>query len=92
MEDKVYTLKNDIEEVNIILENISKSIDKVPSMWKSPKEEEIMSSLSETTKDFDYISSTNGKYLELLDLVAKGEYDALDKKIDELMHDEIAIN
>ncbi len=92
LEENVCILKNDLNEVNIILENITKSINKIPEMWKSTKEEEIMDSLKENSNRFSNISDANKKYIEFLDLLVRGEYESLDKKIDELKRDKIAIN
>ena len=92
IDNNINILKNDIKEINIILENISKSVDKIPSMWKSAKEEEIMTSLKKSTDSFNNIFELNKKYIDLLNLIDKGQYETLDKAIDELKHDEIVIN
>ena len=92
LEENICILKNDINEVNVILDNISKSVNKIPEVWKSNKEEEIMDSLRQSIDKFEDLSKLNKKYEELLDLIDKKEYEALDKKLNELMCDETGIN
>ena len=92
LEDNVFILKNDINEVNIILENISKSIDKIPSMWKGNKSDEVMEKLRAATSNFDDINNSNNKYLEFLDLIVKEDYESLNRNLDQLIDDKIAEN
>lgn len=92
LEDNVFILKNDINEVNIILENISKAIDKIPLMWKSNKEEEVMENLRAATSNFSDINESNNKYLDFLDLIVKEDYESLNRNLDQLIDDKIAEN
>ena len=78
--------------INIALENIEKSVDKIPSIWSSDTCDEVMTNLEKYTNKFDDIRDTNDKYASFLDDIVSGDYTSLNNNLDTLIDDKIAVD
>ena len=92
LNEKVLLLKNDLNDLNIALENIEKSVDKIPSIWSSDTCDEVMTNLEKYTNKFDDIRDTNDKYASFLDDIVSGDYTSLNNNLDTLIDDKIAVD
>ncbi len=92
LNQNVLLLKNDLNDLNIALENIEKSIDKIPSIWSSDTCDEVLTNLEKYTSKFDDIRDANDKYAAFLDDIVSGDYTSLNNNLDKLVDDNIATN
>ena len=92
LETNVMFLKNDISEVEAILENLKQATEKLDSIWESKEADEIKKNLRNLYSKYEDINTSNNNFNSFLDKIVVGDYTALETDIDKLVDEKISLN
>ena len=92
LENNVMFLKNDINEIDIILDNIRQATEKIDTIWGSNEADIVKKNLRDLYSKYDDISESNKNLTNFLDKIVAGDYTALETDIDELINENISLD
>ena len=92
LETNVMFLKNDISEIDIILDNIKQATEKIDNIWSSNEADNVKTDLRKLYSKYDDINTSNKNLTSFLDKIVIGDYRALETDIDNLIDEKISLN
>ncbi len=92
LENNVMFLKNDINEIDIILDNIRQATEKIDTIWGSNEADIVKKDLRDLYSKYDDISESNKNLTNFLDKIVAGDYTALETDIDKLINENISLD
>ena len=90
LEDNVMFLKNDINEIDIILDNIKQATEKIDTVWESNEADVVKQDMRKLYSQYDDINESNKNLTNFLDKIVAGDYTALETDIDNLINERIS--
>ena len=92
LETNIMFLKNDMSEIDAIIDNLKQATEKIDSMWESKDADTVKTNLKNLYSKYDDISTANKNFNAFLDKVVVGDYTALETDIDKLIDEKISLN
>ncbi len=91
LETDIMFLKNDMNEVDIILDNIRQATEKIDGIWSSNEADKVKQELKALYPKYEEISNSNKNINDFLDKIVVGEYTAFDSDISKLIDEKISV-
>jgi len=91
LETNIMFLKNDMSEIDIILDNIKQATEKIDTVWQSNEADEVKSNLKALYPKYEDIGTSNKNLTSFLDKLVVGDYTALETDIDKLIDEKISL-
>ena len=92
LENNVMFLKNDISEIDIILDNLRQATEKIDTVWGSNEADIVKKDLRDLYSKYDNISESNKNLTDFLDKIVAGDYTALETDVDKLINENISLD
>ena len=92
LETNIMFLKNDMAEIEAILENIKQATEKIDSIWESKEADQVKSNLKNLYSKYEDINTSNQNFNSFLDRIVVGDYTALETDIDKLVDEKISLD
>ena len=92
LETNIMFLKNDISEIDAIIDNLKQATEKIDSIWQSKEADQIKGNLKNLYSKYDDINTSNINFNSFLDKIVVGDYTALETDIDKLVDEKISLN
>ena len=92
LENNVMFLKNDISEIDIILDNLRQATEKIDTVWESNEADVVKKELRDLYPKYDDISQSNKNLTDFLDKIVAGDYTALETDVDKLINENISLD
>ena len=92
LENNVMFLKNDISEIDIILDNLKQATEKIDTVWESNEADVVKKELRDLYPKYDDISQSNKNLTDFLDKIVAGDYTALETDVDKLINENISLD
>jgi uncharacterized protein YukE len=91
LETNIMFLKNDISEIDAIIDNLKQATEKIDQMWESKDADIVKTNLKNLYSKYDDVSTSNKNFNSFLDKIVIGDYTALETDIDKLIDEKISI-
>jgi len=91
LETNIMFLKNDMSEIDAIMENLKQATEKIEGSWSSNFADEVIAKLKSLYPKYEAISTSNKNLNSFLNNIVVGDYTQIETDIDKLIDDKISL-